>query len=494
MRRRRRRRLAGHLGRAGCGTVLVVLGAGLGAPGRAGEWLITPGIAVDGSFTSNARLDPPGRENWDFITNVEPSISVHGRGDRLTLDLDASVRLLGYARDRSLSTILPSLQESNTTELIPDLLFLDTRGFVGQQPKKTGEAVSGSQLTGQQGATVATMIVSPYLRNHFGDFADSQLRYSFSQVLSSSGSLGNAMTNAISETLVSGSRFTRLRWTLTAAGSFSHYSSSGDTAARNTYDMLAEASFQYALSRPISLLASFGYENIHDDTLEVQPNGPIASVGVKLTPGPRTSLTLEFNHRYNSNYPSAELTYQISAQSSIRASYSQSIQTSQSSYADDVSFLSTDAFGNFIDARTAQIFSLGNANLGVENSAFRQKTFTISYFGVFERDSINASGYYEARDASKSQSAETAYGGEIGWHHEIDPLNELDTTLRFQHTSGGSSEGGTENTIGLGIAFSHQFTDTLSGVILYNFTNRFSTVSSDRFRENVVSIGLRKTF
>src|SRR5262249_30066320 len=160
---------------------------------RAGEWLITPGLEVDGSFTSNARLDPPGRENWDFIANVEPSISVQGRGDRLIFDLDASIKLLGYARDRSLSTILPSLQESNTTEVVPDLLFLDTRGYVSQQPKNTGDAVSGSQFTGQQGgATVATMIVSPYLRNHFGDFADSQLRYTFSEVLSTSGGLGNA--------------------------------------------------------------------------------------------------------------------------------------------------------------------------------------------------------------------------------------------------------------------------------------------------------------
>jgi len=341
---------------------------------------------------------------------------------------------------------------------------------------------------------VATFQVSPYLKNHFGDFADSQLRYTFDQTLSNSGSLGNSMTNALSETLVSGSQFTRLRWTLTAAGSFSHYSSSDDGGARNTYDLLAEANFQYALSRHISLLAGFGYEHIHDDTLEVQPNGPIGSVGVKLTPGPRTSLTLEFNHRYNSNYPSAEFTYQISAQSQIRASYSQSIQTSQSLFADDVSFLSTDEFGNFIDARTAQIFSLGNANFGLDNSAFAQKTLTVSYFGDFGRDSINASGYYEARDQSKSQSSETAYGGVIGWHHEIDPLNELDATARFQHTSGGSSDGGTQNTVGVGIAFSHRFSDTMTGVILYDFTNRFSTVSSDRFRENVITVGLRKTF
>src|SRR5262249_54943235 len=158
-------------------------------------WLIIPGVEVDGSFTSNARLDPPGKEKWDFIGNVEPSVSVRGQGDRLTFDLDASAKLLGYARDRSLSTILPDLQASGTIELIPGLLFLDAQAVITQQQNDTGQAVSGSQFTALQGSTVATMVVSPYLRNHFGDFADSQLRYSFSPVLSRSGNLGNSMTN-----------------------------------------------------------------------------------------------------------------------------------------------------------------------------------------------------------------------------------------------------------------------------------------------------------
>jgi len=475
-----------------CLALLGIVGDGFGSAASAEDWSFKPAIGAYESFTSNARLAPPGDEDWDFITDLEPSLVVHGAGSRFTLDLDASVKLLLYARDRSLSTALPSLMEANTTELIPDLLFLDTRAWVGQQPKNTGQAVSGSQFTGQQGATTATGIISPYIRNHFGDFADSQLRYTFSGFLGTSG-VGSSMTNSLTETLVSGPQFQRVKWSVTGAASFSQYSNSGNTGSRRTHDLLAEVDGEYVIEDWVSALAGVGYESIRDETLDNQPNGPIGMVGVRLT-GARTSLVLAFNHRFDSNYPSMDFSYQISSQSQIRASYAEGIDTTASLFATDVSFLATDAFGNFVDARTAQLFSLGNTGLGVQNSAFRQRSLTVGYVGVFDRDSVNASGYLEMRDGSRSESSETAFGGIVGWRHEISPLDEVGATLRFQHTSGGSSQGGTQNTVNLGISYSRKLSDTLTGVALYDFTDRFSTKSSDRFLENVVTIGLQKSF
>jgi len=44
------------------------------------------------------------------------------------------------------------------------------------------------------------------------------------------------------------------------------------------------------------------------------------------------------------------------------------------------------------------------------------------------------------------------------------------------------------------LAYSRQLSDTLTGVALYNFTDRFSSTSSDSFRENVITVGLQKSF
>src|SRR5262249_45854308 len=153
----------GMKGAAGgcCGALLAVVGASFGCAAWADDWSVKPAIGAYESFTSNARVAPPGGGNWDFVTDLERSVVLHGAGGRFTLDLDASVKLLFYARDRTLSTALPNLVEANTTELIPDLLFLDTRAWVGQQPKNTGQNVSGSEFTGEQGATTATAVISP---------------------------------------------------------------------------------------------------------------------------------------------------------------------------------------------------------------------------------------------------------------------------------------------------------------------------------------------
>jgi uncharacterized protein (PEP-CTERM system associated) len=483
-----------------CVALFMIIASGPYSTASADDWSFKPAVGLYESFTSNAKLAPPGDENWDFVTDLEPSLVVHGAGGRFTLDLDGSAKFLLYARDRSLSTILPSLMEANTTELIPDLLFIDTHAFVGQQPKNTGQAVSGSEFTGQQGSTTATFVVSPYMRNHFGDFADSQLRYTFSGFLGTSG-VGRSMTNSLTETVVSGPQFQRLKWTVTGAASFSQYSNSnsdsnsnsGNAGSRNTYNLLAEVDGEYVIDNWISALAGVGYEAIHDETLDSQPNGPIGLVGVRLT-GARMSLVLAFNHRFDSNYPSMDFTYQINPQSQIRASYTEGIDTTASLFANDVSFLSTDAYGNFVDARTSELFSLGNTGLGVQNSAFRHRSFNVSYVGVFDRDSVNASGYFDMRNGSQGQSSETAYGAILGWRHSISPVDEFSASLRFQRTSGGNSDGGTQSTINLGLAYSRQLSDTLTGVALYDFTNRFSSSSSDRFRENVVTVGLKKSF
>src|SRR5690242_11778958 len=129
-----------------CLALLGMVGDGFGSPALADDWSFKPAIGLYESFTSNAQLAPPGDENWDFITDLEPSLVVHGAGSRFVLDVDASAKFLLYARDRSLSTILPQLMESNTTEVIPDLLFVDTRAWVGQQQKNSNQNVSGSEF------------------------------------------------------------------------------------------------------------------------------------------------------------------------------------------------------------------------------------------------------------------------------------------------------------------------------------------------------------
>ena len=89
---------------------------------------------------------------------------------------------------------------------------------------------------------------------------------------------------------------------------------------------------------------------------------------MRLTPGPRTSVTLTYNHRFDSDFFSGSASYLIAPQARIDASYTERIETSQTLFADNLSFLTRDEFGNFIDSRTARLFALGdNANFGLQD-------------------------------------------------------------------------------------------------------------------------------
>ncbi|MFO1056652.1 MAG: TIGR03016 family PEP-CTERM system-associated outer membrane protein [Dongiaceae bacterium] len=463
-----------------------------GAPALAGEWVISPSVGLYESFTDNAQLDPPGQGNWDFFTNLVPAVTIHGEGGRMSLDLAASLNGILYARDGSLDDVNLDLSEASRTELIPELLFLDTRAVVTQLATGPGDAVSGSQNSSQQGSTIATLLISPYLRNHFGDFADSELRYTYGQVLSPSGDVGNEFSNDLSAVLSSGTRFSRLRWTLTGNADFTiQGGSSGDGggSARDTYRLLAKADVEYAISRQWALLGGLGYERIHDETLDEEPNGIIGDAGFRWRPGPRLTLVLLFNHRFDSNFPSGELSYQIGPSTLLTASYSEGIETGQGLLTEDVGFLTTDESGNFIDARTAQLFSLETGGLGIDNSAFRQRLFTVDLTSTIGRNDLSANAYYVRREGGQ-EGNETGLGGSLGWRRELSELDRIGATVRYEYVSHNQ----TDNLVNLGLSYSHRLSETLEAVVLYSFTNQFSTSEDDRFRENVVTVGLVKTF
>jgi uncharacterized protein (PEP-CTERM system associated) len=477
---------------------LAMLLAG-GAPAAAGEWDITPSVSVSESFTDNAQLAPPGQAQWDFVTNLTPAISVHGEGGRVTLDLDASINGILYARDGSLDDVLLNLIESNRTELISDMLFLDTRALVSQYAVRPGDTVSGSQSSSQQGATVGTLLVSPYLRNHFGDFGDSEVRYTLGQVLSGSSDIANSTTNELSAQLVSGARFNRLRWTLTGdaaytlQGGANDNNNGGNGTTGNTLHLLARADAEYVLTREWSLLAGIGYEKIQNPTLDTEPDGPIGDIGFHWRPGPRLSLVLQFNHRFDDNFLSGSLSYQIGSATLLTANYSEGIQTTQGLLAEDVGFLTTDPSGNFIDARTAQLFSLSTDGLGFQNSAFRQRLFEVDLSSVFGLNHVNAHGYYITQTGGQDVD-EKGFGGSLGWTRDLSENDQASATVRYQHVNSHGGDNQTDDTVGVGVSVSHKFSETLQGVVLYTFTNRFSPNQSDRYRENVVTVGLVKTF
>jgi uncharacterized protein (PEP-CTERM system associated) len=455
--------------------------------GYAQDWKITPQISIFQSFTSNARLDPPGKEKSDLFTTASPGIDIHRESPMLNLDLSYALDAIGYVREEELSELRNRLQFVSAATIAPELLFLDARAAILQQPSDSRRAGSGSALAGSIDLeTVKTYNISPYLLYHFGSLADSEIRYLFNQTYSDD--LADSTAHRIDVGLTSGSRFSRIHTTLQLTGE--EISASRDISTR-----VAELSAEYRLSREVGLLGSVGYERIEDPTLDDEPDGPIGSAGIQLNPGPRSSVTLLYQHRFDSDFFSGDVRYVIGPRTWFDASYSESIETSNSLFADNLEFLTRDEFGNYVDSRTARLFSLDDTGFGLEENAFRIRAFDVGLHLVRGRNTLDLAAYYERRDTDATDEEETAVGGAFNWQRQISPLSRLDFTVRYRHMEfDNDSQDDTIRMMGAGASLIHSLNENLDAVLAVNYLRQLADQREDEFSEAVVSVGLTKSF
>lgn len=479
----------------------------------AAEWIITPSITVKQSFTDNARHESRGQEDADTYTSVIPAISITANGDRLNLHLNYAVTGSHYYNESDLDGLQHSLLGGGTAELVQELLYLDARAAIFQQvinptgAQSAGQVpVAGEPVTAQNDdntTTAKTYSLSPYLRNRFGNFADSELRYRFNQSISGTG---DTLTHTISETLTSGSDFTRLRWVAQAIATDTE-GSRGDAsdstiavvgAPHDSSRQLATFSPEYVLNRNLSLLGSIGYERIDDDTLREEPNGIIGNAGVRVNPGPRSTFRILWNHRFDENYFTGDASYLIGPTTRIDFAYTRDIYTGQSLYAENLSYLGTDEFGNFIDTRTLQMFRLDNEGLGFSNTAFKQERYSLRLTTELYRDSFSAELFRQVRESQNVLSTQTTNGVNFGWSRPLTPvlgfrfgLTYTDTEFDAITENGDTRE---DHTVRGGPGLTYSFNEKLVGTLNYDFIYRFSNVANSDQRENIITVGIRKIF
>lgn len=482
---------------------------GLPAAAVAEEWIITPSVGVRQSFTDNAAHAPRGREKADTFTSLTPGVSVTGTGARLNVNLDYAFTRSQYFDNTELSGSQHSLLGGGTAELIPELLFFDARAAIFQSitdPTGAPSATSESSASNSNSRTVKTYSLSPYLKNRFGGFADSELRYSFNQ--SRQGSAGTSTTNRITETVNSGDDFTRLRWMGLLDASESKASNTGAAGSsvtdpfggppRDSSRRLALFSPEYVLNRYLVLLSGVGYEKIEDPSLQEEPNGVIGNAGVRVNPGPRSTFRVLWNHRYDSNYFTGDGSYLIGPTSRVDVAYTRDIQTSSSIYSDNLSYLGTDQYGNFIDTRSLTTFKLDNQAFGLSNAAFLQERYTLRFSTEQQRDSLSAELYREMRESQNALATQTTNGLNLTWGRSLSEIMSFNFGLGFTDseysavTVGGEAR--EDQTVRGGPGLSYRFNETLTGSVNYDFLYRFSNAAAGDIRENIVTVGMRKAF
>jgi uncharacterized protein (PEP-CTERM system associated) len=249
------------------------------------------------TYSDNIRLGrvSNGSGSGDFVSQVNPGLSINGLGPRANLKLDYTMNNLFYVEHSNLTRTRHQLNAIGTAELIEDLFFVDGRASMRQQNLSlTGpQSLDNVNATGNR-TDVRTYSISPYLRHRFSDFASTELRYNYNKVTSDTMALFNSQGTGYSFALNSGTSFRTLGWGV----NYSNQAIDFERTNRHVEFERYIGTLRYRVSRQLGLIATGGYEKNSFISIRGSPSSPTWTIGFAWEPTERTSIALSGGQRF----------------------------------------------------------------------------------------------------------------------------------------------------------------------------------------------------
>lgn len=265
----------------------------------AADWKLTPSLDLEETYSDNIRLAPRGGEKSDWVTQVNPGVSLTGTGPHLKAHVTYRMQNIFYANDSSQRKTNHQLSAGATAELVNDFLFLDGNASISQQNISLfgPQAADNTNITGNR-ASVTTYSISPYLRHRFGEIASSELRYTHDEVRTRVGGLSNSKGDSILFRLNSGPAFSRLGWGLHYNKQITGYSNN-PTADTETLS----GDLRFSITSQFSLTATAGYEKYnYISTTGTKPEDRFRTAGFSWTPSTKISIQASKGIYETNNY------------------------------------------------------------------------------------------------------------------------------------------------------------------------------------------------
>jgi hypothetical protein len=497
------------------------------------------GLGVGGSGASG------GGHTDDFITYVTPSITASADTPRLQANVFYAPTIQRYAYNTDQNFVGQNANGSATLTVFGDLLYVNASAFAAVQPRFGGTSTGtfggfgagAANLSREQQSQVYSYTVEPYAVRRFGDLGTAKVAYSYTQSYSNDAGTYSGSPTFSSQSLANGGgafvapverglladtansnlttsrevgQFTsgevlgRLRSvTLLSA---SQYGGGGvDTGA---YENYFTEQLGYAVTRRITVFGEAGYEDILYDTLPVtRVQDAIWSLGVQLTPNPDSTIIVGYGHKFGFDSVFANGSYALTARTRLTGVYSTGLGTALQGIQNTIGNSSLDPFGNPIDYSTGAPTFLSSGQVGTtgNNSLYRIRQFTLTGATVLERDTYSVSftgtdqslvgvaagaAVFQGASLATSQSS---YSVIASWRHDLSPDLTSAVSLTYGRTRQ-SGETSSDDTYGADVVLNQALSQTLSAYVRYSFFDRVSNVPGFAYTDNIIRIGLSKTF
>jgi uncharacterized protein (PEP-CTERM system associated) len=483
----------------------------------AAEWSIMPSLNLKETYSDNIRLAPPGSEMSNWVTEINPGISLTGTGSNLKVSANYQMQNIFYAKDRNSNRTNHSLSADANAQLVDNLLFLDGNAGISQQNIFLfgPQPPDNTNITGNR-ASVANYSISPYLRHSFDAIASTELRYTHDEVRTRVSGFSNSRGDSALFNLISGSAFSRLGWGLHYNKQKTGYSNN-PTVNTETFS----GDLRFPITPKFSLSATKGYEKYNYLSISVEPpEGHFWTAGFSWTPTARTSFDASTGKRFFGNTHSLAASHH-SRNTVWNINYSEDITTSRSQFlipatintADFLDQLWTPSIPDpvlrkqFIDS-----FILSNGlptslseNINyLTNGYFLQKRLQASVALNSTKSTLILNAFDTLRQARTAQSMDSLLfgtsnltlnddteqiGGNVMWNWRYSPRTNINVSSGYTK-SHSISTSRTEKFWLMGLGMTRQFRPKLNGSVDLRRNQNHSDQIGGGYQENAITASL----
>ena len=268
----------------------------------AAEWRFTPSIDLTETYTDNVTLISGSGSESDWISQINPALSLTGTGKNLELAFGYRMQNILYAGDSDRNNTNHQLNSNVHATLAPRWLFLDASSSLSQQVLSSSDNVSVGNLGVVDGREdVLTASVSPYIATRLGSYVLTDLRFTHDRVFYSGTGAADSSSDQVSVNFQSAKAFGSWTWAMRYTEQEIRYFGQSPSLNREDVELRdTVVDLAYQLSSKIRLTGQAGYEEnkYQLDVDSETPEGRYWSLGAVWSPSSQTTLSASRGHRY----------------------------------------------------------------------------------------------------------------------------------------------------------------------------------------------------
>ena len=416
--------------------------------------------------------------------------------------------LTGVARtgEGQSDSLFSTLNANGKAELVEDFLFIDGSATISQQLISLLGSPANATINDTNNAATFSYSISPYIKEHFGNFADAELRYSATGSIMQTGVANDIYSNTLSGRLDSGREFNYLFWGLDFSMRNSNYQG-GQNAQFNHYG----STLGYDLTHHLRAFGTLGYDsNDYAATPGTATSGRAWTLGMDWTPDRRANIKASFGDSYFGRTYSFDFNYR-SAHSVWTANYSDGVSDISQQLLSVQPLFLWNCNGELVigvgtlPPRTGCVAEgaapVGSVHaIGLSNGVYVSQTFRGAVAWTKGRSSLGVDLFDTIRQYQQLAGLpeDSVRGVAANYAYRLQPLTTLNAGLAFTNTQSPAGLGSViardDNLYTANVGVSHEFGSQLSGALGLRHQRRDSNDPAANFTENNISASVNMTF